>query len=453
MASIAPNIRAPAVAGAFYPAGADALSAQVDQDVRAAVSPHGVPKAIIAPHAGYVYSGPIAGTAYATLTPARDAIRRVVLLGPSHRVAFRGLAAPSAEGFLTPLGVVPVDREALDAVLKLPQVAVLDEAHEQEHGLEVHLPFLQRVLGSFALVPLVVGHASPEEIDQVLDLLWGGPETLIVVSSDLSHYQEYGAARRLDAAASSAIETLRGDQLADNQACGHQPVRGLLRRARKLDLRATTLDLRNSGDTAGGHDRVVGYGAYVLEDAARARLTDDQRQSLLELAKTSIRYQAARGKTPKIDINEFSRQLQARRATFVTVKLDGKLRGCIGTTVPHQALITDVISSACKAAAADPRFPPVTEEEAPRLEVGVSILSTPRPIAFASEDELVARLRPESDGLILLEGKKRGLFLPQVWESLPDPRQFVRNLKIKAGLKPDTWSPKVKVLRFTTESF
>ncbi len=453
MVQAAAGIRAPAVAGTFYPAAAEPLSGQVDQYLRAAVSEHAVPKAIIAPHAGYVYSGPIAGTAYAALAPARDVIRRVVLLGPSHRVAFRGLAASSATAYSTPLGDVPLDRVALDAALKLAQVHVRDEAHAEEHGLEVHLPFLQCVLGSFALVPLVVGHASPEEVDQVLDLLWGGPETLIVISSDLSHYHQYGAARRLDAAASRAIETLRGDELSDQQACGHQPLRGLLSRARKLDLRATTLDLRNSGDTAGGHDRVVGYGAYVLEDAAAARLAERQRHSLLEAAKTAIRYQTARGKTPKVNEIKFPRQLQAQRATFVTVKLDGKLRGCIGSTAPRQALITDVISSACKAVAADPRFPPVTEEEVPRLEVSVSILSTPRQVAFASEDELVAQLRPKADGLILLEGKKRGLFLPQVWDSLPDPRQFVRNLKVKAGLKPDYWSAKVKVFRFTTESF
>ncbi len=223
------------------------------------------PKAIIAPHAGYIYSGPVAATAYARLQPMRGTVERVVLLGPAHRVGFRGLALPDAVCFRTPLGEVALDEEAIAVLADMPQVRVLDAAHAREHSLEVHLPFLQEVLGDFRLVPLVVGEASAEEVGEALERLWDGPQTLIVVSSDLSHYHDYDTARRLDAATSRAIEQLRYEDLNEESACGRIPVSGLLYVARRRGLRVATLDLRNSGDTAGSRDRVVGYGAYVIE--------------------------------------------------------------------------------------------------------------------------------------------------------------------------------------------
>jgi AmmeMemoRadiSam system protein B len=192
-------------------------------------------------------------------------VRRVALLGPAHRVFVRGLAAPSAEGFATPLGVVPVDRAAIDGLTDLPQVVVSDAPHTAEHSLEVQLPFLQRVLGAFSVVPLVVGEASAEEVEQVLGRLWGGAETLVVVSSDLSHYHAYATARRLDRATCARIEALDPAGLGDDSACGRTPVAGLLRAARRHGLAVRTLDLRSSGDTAGDRERVVGYGAWAFE--------------------------------------------------------------------------------------------------------------------------------------------------------------------------------------------
>jgi hypothetical protein len=225
------------------------------------------PKAIIAPHAGYIYSGPIAGTAYAALRGDRDVIRRIVLLGPSHYAPLHGLATSSAAAFATPLGDVPLDRAAAQQAESLPHVAPSDGAHAPEHCLEVQLPFLQLVLGDFALVPLLVGDAAPEEVASVLAALWGGPETRIIVSSDLSHYRSYPAAQALDAATARAIESLQLEEVEDDGACGCRPIRGLLHQARQLGLKARTLDLRNSGDTAGPRDQVVGYGAFAFTEA------------------------------------------------------------------------------------------------------------------------------------------------------------------------------------------
>jgi AmmeMemoRadiSam system protein B len=251
----------------FYPADPaelHGLMAQYLQHVTAPADKNSIPKAIIAPHAGYIYSGPVAASAYARLLPAHDQIKRVILLGPSHRVSLFGLAISSVDQFDTPLGSVKLDREAIDSIADLPQVRQLDEAHSMEHSLEVHLPFLLEVLDDFKLVPLVVGDAQPGEVAEVLERLWGGPETLIVISSDLSHYHDYATAQRLDSATSKSIENLQLEDIHSENACGCVPVSGLLHLARKKGLQAETIDLRNSGDTAGTKDQVVGYGAYVF---------------------------------------------------------------------------------------------------------------------------------------------------------------------------------------------
>jgi hypothetical protein len=263
------NVRAAAVAGFFYPRGTSELSRTVQALLAegAAGSPsHPPPKALLVPHAGYVYSGPVAASAYATLGRLRESIRRVVLLGPTHHVPVPGLALPGASAFETPLGRVQVDGEAAALLRALPQVGVHPRAHAQEHSLEVQLPFLQQVLRDFQLLPLTVGAASPEAVAEVLGLLWGGPETLLVVSSDLSHYLPYEVAQRMDR------QTC--DQIADlellthhEQACGAAAINGLLVAARRHGLKAHLLDLRNSGDTAGDHGRVVGYAAFAFTPA------------------------------------------------------------------------------------------------------------------------------------------------------------------------------------------
>lgn len=262
------RIRRPAVAGLFYPDDPRELATQVERHLAAARrAPHPqaarVPLALVAPHAGYLYSGPVAGSAFATLDDATW-VRRVLLLGPSHYVPFAGLALPDADAFATPLGEVPLDPLGVGALSGLAQVERFDAAHRREHSLEVELPFLQATLAQLAIVPLVVGEASAAEVAQVIARLVALEGTLIVVSTDLSHYRDYPTARRLDAATSAAIEALAWERLGEHDACGVRPLRGLLAWARERQLHVTCLDLRNSGDTAGPHDRVVGYGAYVV---------------------------------------------------------------------------------------------------------------------------------------------------------------------------------------------
>jgi hypothetical protein len=260
------SLRPAAVAGAFYPGDAASLGAVVFGLMEQATpaTTIGV-KALIVPHAGYVYSGPVAAAAYAALRAQADRIRRVVLFGPAHRLWVAGLATSSADGFATPMGTVPVDRDAVASALRLPQVEANDAAHAAEHSLEVQLPFLLALCEDFAIVPFVVGGAAPEAVAEVMELLWDGPETLIVVSSDLSHYLPYAEARRVDRA--SADDVLQRRPLADReQACGATAINGLLQVARRRKLAPHLLDLRNSGDTAGDKARVVGYGAFAFAE-------------------------------------------------------------------------------------------------------------------------------------------------------------------------------------------
>lgn len=259
------STRPPAVAGTFYPGAADTLAHDIRAMLAGATNVGYAPKALIVPHAGYIYSGPIAATAYASLKGISAHIHRVVLLGPTHRVAVQGLALPGVDAFATPLGNVPLDADAIRSIENLPQVSVSARAHAQEHSLEVQLPFLQSVLGDFKLVPLAVGMANAEEVAEVLELLWGGKETLIVISSDLSHYLPYDMARRIDSVTTQSILKMR-TEITHDHACGATPINGLLLAAQHHHLAPHLLDLRNSGDTAGPRDGVVGYAAFAFEE-------------------------------------------------------------------------------------------------------------------------------------------------------------------------------------------
>jgi AmmeMemoRadiSam system protein B len=261
---VTPRIRKPAVAGLFYPGDARELAATVADALDVSVPPdESAPKAIIVPHAGYVYSGGTAGIAYARLRALRDRIAHVVLIGPAHRAWVDGIAVSGADAFATPLGTVEVEDALRRCVLEIPGVVVDDRAHAAEHSLEVQLPFLQETLGRFTVLPLAVGEASAHDVAVTLERVWGGPETLIVVSSDLSHYHDYATARSRDVRTAAAIVAGDAEAIGDDDACGARPIRGFLVAAGRRGLGVRLLDLRNSGDTAGDRDRVVGYGAFA----------------------------------------------------------------------------------------------------------------------------------------------------------------------------------------------
>lgn len=453
-------IRPAAVAGMFYPSDARALAAQVDA-LLGAVAPGGLPRApklVVVPHAGLVYSGPIAAAAYAALAPWCARIRRVVLLGPVHRVALRGLALPDASAFETPLGAIPIDPAARPALAGLPQVVTSDAAHAREHSLEVQLPFLQRVLGAFRVVPLAVGNASAAEVAQVLERLWGGEETLIVISTDLSHYLSYADARRTDRQTIDKVLAL--DPRIDHaQACGATPLSGALVAARAHLLVPRLLDLRNSGDTAGDRRRVVGYCALAFcpADACDGTLAADETAqdpalgaALLPRARNAI---AAALGLPATRGQPAHPALAAPGASFVTLHLSGALRGCIGTLEAVRPLADDVARHARAAALHDPRFAPLRAAEFDAVHIEVSVLEAAQPLAVASEAQALAALRPGIDGVLLQWRSARATFLPQVWEQLPEPGRFLAALWRKAGLAPGHWDRETRLARYRVRSF
>jgi MEMO1 family protein len=439
------SVRPAAVAGMFYPGDARALAAEVDDllgGVGVPVPRLGYPKALIVPHAGYIYSGPTAARAFDELIAARGSVRRVVLLGPTHRVAVRGLAATSAAAFATPLGTVRIDTDALREVSDLPQVVTSDAAHALEHSLEVQLPFLQTVLGEFALAPFAVGRASVQEVAEVIERLWGGAETLIVVSTDMSHYHSYERARAIDGATIERIAAFATD-LDHEEACGATPLNGLLFFSKQKKLSLKLLAACNSGDTAGGKDRVVGYSSFGLYEGGEVSL-DDAGRTLLSLARDSIEETLLNKPKSK---NSFP-WLGQTGATFVTLTKDGSLRGCIGSLAPARALGEDVAQNALGAAFRDPRFPAMTAAEWPQCKVEVSLLSTPKPLRFADEADLLSQIVAGEDGLILECDGKRSTFLPQVWEDIADKKLFLAHLLKKASLAPDTRLTRCKVSRY-----
>lgn len=446
-------VRAPAAAGAFYPGTHEALQARLSGLLASARGADGRrPKALIAPHAGYAYSGSVAASAYACLGPHRNGISRVIVLGPAHRLHLRGLALPEAVAFATPLGEIPLDSEAVKTLRTLPQIRINDQAHALEHSIEVQLPFLQLVLASFTLVPLAVGDASVQEVGEVIDLLWGGTETLIVVSSDLSHYLPYSQARQVDERTTRMVLDL-APRLGHDQACGATPVNGLLQVAGRRGLRTTLLDGCNSGDTAGDKNRVVGYASFAFYDHTNAEEIDlpaddlgvAHGRLLIAIARSAIADRFGL----RSPATEPAVRLRRPGACFVTLKKDGRLRGCIGSLVVQRSLVDDVRVNACAAAFQDPRFEPLRLEELHFTHVEISVLSAQLPMSFFDQEDALAQLRPQIDGVVLEFGGQRGTFLPQVWETLPEPRRFLAELKRKTGLAPDFWDPGIHLYRYT----
>jgi AmmeMemoRadiSam system protein B/AmmeMemoRadiSam system protein A len=430
----------------------------------------------------------VAATAYARLQPWRDEITRVVLLGPAHRVPVRSMAVSSADGWDTPLGRVPVDGDGRAVVAGLPGVEVDDEAHGPEHSLEVELPFLQRALtGPFSVLPIVVGHAPVAEVAAVLDAVWGGDETLVVISSDLSHYEDYATAADHDRRTADNILAGRLDAIGPHDACGAFGVRGLLAAARARRLDIELVDLRSSGDTAGPPDRVVGYGSFVLSASTPAGgaawavggpaaataevvmttsspapvaepapltgddLTAEDRALVLDVALEAVR--ATMEDRPPRPVEAAPAHLAAPAATFVTLRDGRRLLGCIGSMEAGRPLLEDVADNAVGAAFRDPRMPALTPFEFARMSVHVSVLSPPEPMGVSSRDELRAAVVPGRDGLLVEAGRKRGTFLPAVWEQLREVDDFLDQLWHKAGLAPGSWPARLRVWRYRAAEF
>jgi AmmeMemoRadiSam system protein B/AmmeMemoRadiSam system protein A len=439
------GVRPAAVAGLFYPSD----PAQLRDDVAGFLDddPAAEAKAVIAPHAGYRYSGPTAGHAYRALAARRGRVERVVVVGPAHRVRVAGVGLSSARAWATPLGDMEIDVEACRNLAELPGVVEADEAHAPEHSVEVHLPFVHEVFGQVALVPLLVGRAAVEEVAQVLDATWGGDETAIVISSDLSHYLDDAAARERDQQTAIAIVEGRADDIGPHDACGCLPIGGLLTAAAGHGLAPRLLDLSTSADTAGEPSRVVGYGSFALMPPPA--LGDLERHWLVALAARAIEHELRHGESYPLGDDDVPDAVRAPGATFVTLEHEGTLLGCIGTLDPRRALWRDVVRNARGAAFEDPRFPPLDPDDLDGLTIEVSVLSLLEEVPATSPEMVAAGLRPGVDGLVVSADGRRGTFLPDVWEKISEPEAFVRELVRKARWDDD-WSDDARAWRYTT---
>ncbi len=462
-ATISKHMRPAAVAGSFYPARKAELVTMVDKMLARAVELGAesgdigsatVPKALIVPHAGYQYSGETAASAYATILAARSRIRRVVLLGPAHRVRVQGVAMSGADNFLTPLGQIPLDTAMIrQSVSRFPFVSINNDSHREEHSLETQLPFIQRCLGNVSLVPFLIGDATPEQVAQCLEFLWGNDDTLILVSSDLSHFLPYDEARRIDRFTSRAIVNLSPDPITSRHACGQVGIRALLQIAKNRNLGVRQLDQRNSGDTAGPRDQVVGYGGYGFYPGCN-RFDHRQRSELTRSAWSAIDGGFGHREYYPPSLKNYAALFSEPAASFVTLTTtEGELRGCMGDLSGTEPLLHSVSHNAFKAAYSDPRFKPLTVKERQQTRLEVSVLSQWRRIEGDNEEEIVSRVRPFIDGLILIEDQRRATFLPSVWKAIPVPEDFLLQLKCKAGLETNYWSDTIEVRSYTTESW
>lgn len=443
------NVHQAAVAGYFYPSDPALLKKTVNDLLDKAPTYTPTPKAIVVPHAGYMYSGPVAASSYASLRSKRKIIKKIVLLGPAHTLYFKGIAYDPADEFATPLGLVEQDKDLLKQITNLPFVYSLPQAHQTEHCLEVQLPFCQMLFDQFKILPLVVGETTPEEVAQVLQRIWGQEDTLIIISTDLTHYLPYEVASLEDKQTCVSIDTLNYEAISHDKACGYYPLCGFLHYARQHKVFGRLLDLRNSGDTSGNKDRVVGYAAFHFYE--NLSLSEHCADELKFLAKESIRLKTEENKLLKINYADFHQLLQLRLPTFITLKKHGLLRGCMGNLMSNDYLADNVISNSLRAATSDPRFPQVQANELNQISISISLLSPLASIDFSSEEELKSKLQQGIDGLILICGSYQATFLPSVWETVNSKEEFLSHLKLKMGLSANYWSTEMKAMRYTTE--
>jgi MEMO1 family protein len=468
--ALAQGVREPAVAGLFYPKDPGELSKAIDSYLAAAqVQPVGELRALVCPHAGYPFSGPVAAYAYKLL--AGRSYDTVVVMGPSHYSSVRAGAVPDARLYRTPLGDVPVSEKArllatLSPFALDPRCSVQrpdwwiessrrpparDTADTWEHSVEVEVPFLQRTLGRFEIVPAVCGEVDTAEAARALDRVLDG-RTLLVASSDLSHYYSYEQARRLDQSCVDAICRLDIGAMEGEEACGRIPILILMRVAKEHGWRARLLDMRNSGDTGGDKSRVVGYAAIAFYEPFSGHLGADERGSLLAIARRALREAAATGRLPEAPKSVAG--LSEARGCFVTLTRRGELRGCVGNLTAGGPLYQAVAEDARSAALSDTRFTPVSGREVDGLRIEISVLSDPRRLWFSSPEDLLRKLQPGVDGVILRMGDLEATYLPQVWEEIPDREGFMNSLAEKAGGRPSDWRKSgAQVFLYEAEAF
>lgn len=450
------KVRPAAVAGMFYPGAPDELRQMVRTFLKDAPGEKvpGKIRGLVSPHAGYIYSGIVAAAGYKQINPSTQT---VILLGPSHRVPLRAASIPEVQAYRTPLGDVRLAR-LVSTLRRLPGFESVPEAHLNEHGLEVQLPFLQVMLKGFEIVPILTNSSDPTALATAL-ASYIDEDTLMVASSDLSHYYSYETATALDRICTTAISNCNFSDMPLCEACGKQAVLTLMHMAKIKGWQGTLIDYRNSGDTAGGKNRVVGYASIAFVDrkemisTMKEKLSTMDRKGLLRLARSAIEARLVKG--AKVERpRQVSSVLNELRGCFVTLHKHGQLRGCIGTIEPIYPLLECVEKNAQSAAFDDLRFSSLSAEELKKIDIEVSVLSVPQALSFKDGEDLKRKLKPNVHGVILSRGAHRSTFLPQVWKQLPAKEEFLEHLCLKGGMSPKAWQdPETEVEVYEAEVF
>ncbi|MCD8024433.1 MAG: AmmeMemoRadiSam system protein B [Candidatus Gastranaerophilales bacterium] len=441
------NIKNASVAGIFYPLEKDELEKIIESfDKSADFST----RAVIVPHAGYIYSGSLAMKGIAALD--RN-VKNIFIIAPAHKVYFTGLCVSEHDLWQTPFGTIQINQEICAELKRDFQVNTNNEAFEHEHSIEVQIPLIQALFNDVKIVPVLTGNKA-HFVSEIISEYYQNKENAFIISSDLSHFLKYDEAKKVDNLTSFMIETLDTVNFNPHQACGAAGVLALCDFARKNNFSMIRLGMKNSGDVTNNKTQVVGYGAWGLYEGKKNEFIKKYYSDLvLEICKKSIQENKkinVRILGGKNDDKLYPAVFDETGASFVTLEKNGHLRGCIGSIIAHKSLYSDLISNAKASAYNDPRFNPVSLEEINEIKIAVSLLSNPMPIEFGSENELLNEIRAEIDGIIIKDKEKRAVYLPSVWEQIPDKRMFLNSLKIKAGFSENYFSETFEAYRFET---
>ncbi|MDR3143926.1 MAG: AmmeMemoRadiSam system protein B [Puniceicoccales bacterium] len=435
-------------AGSFYAADAHVLMGEISQLENAAQMQYACEsRAVIVPHAALIYSGKLAARAMQHL---HRGAKNIFIIAPAHSAAFDGIAVCDYEEFEIPLGTFHVNGTIVSALVDVFGCKVLSEAFSSEHAIEVQLPLLwSRFMGA-NIVPILVGDVDPKMVEKIVERFWRDRENVFIISSDLGHFHSGEEAEQFDAKTCRMIENCECGEISHERACGATAICGLLSFAEKMQFAPVRIGVYNSGAITGDCERVIGYGAWMLAECMANRfVAENFRERVLSICNRSIEC-GLDGRNPSaaVDVPEVFSQYMS---SFVTLTIGGHLRGCIGSIKAHRPLLSDLISNAHGAAFCDSRFPPLGAKEFKKIAVKVSLLSRPQPIRFSGERELLDAVVPNVDGIIISCGIFQAVYLPCVWEQIPDKNEFLASLKMKAGLPGDFFSECLQAHRFSTE--
>lgn len=466
------KIRKANFSGSFYEQDKEKLNSQISSWIKepiinekGTIPPQTGLNAIIVPHAGYEYSGKLAAQTFMFANQSKK-FKKIFLIGQPHRVSFPGIIIDKSEQWETPLGNIDLDLETINMLSSLPYIkkdSFNNLAFSTEHSLEVQTSLIKTIFPEAKIIPILIGRTDIKTAADIIMRALNTPEALTVISTDLSHYLSYKDAKEKDAITAKNILSFNYQGIKETDACASLALKGFLLAAKTKEMESLQLFLKNSWDTSGlNKEKVVGYGAFGFisanknflsaQDEYNQKLIAKYGEEMLKIAVQSITNGLEKNRPLPIELKSYPAVFSSKLATFVTLNKNKDLRGCIGSLSKYQPLGQDISNNAFSAAFKDARFNPLTSEEIKDLDITISLLTDPLEISFTNEVDLISKLTPNIDGVILEEKNKKALYLPSVWQQIPNPSDFIANLKIKAGLNKDYWSSDIKIKIFKSRS-